>query len=117
MPQLPKTEQIQCSQQSQVGSRAERLEPDGLVICRGYGKFERVAALVPYTAVVAGNHTKPATARRQIAIERLSLIACVLPVAIPAFQLDAKAHLLRYYEAECGVVDLQNRLPQAFPMG
>lgn len=44
-------------------------------------------------------------ARRKIVIERLPLIAGVLPVGIMAFQPDAKTYLLRCDEAESGVVN------------
>src|SRR5579863_5995282 len=107
MPQLLKTEQIECPQQSHEGRRAEHLEPDGLVIRRGYREFERVAALVPYATIVAGNHAKAISARWQIGIERLAAIADVPPIAIKPFQFVAKENLLRYDKAECGVVDFQ----------
>src|SRR5258708_781061 len=101
------TEPIQRPQQYQKSGRARRAKPGGLVVRRVDGKIERRAGLVPHAAVVAGDHAETVIAWRKIVIERLSFIANVLPVAIAAFQFDAKADLLRRHQAESGIVDLQ----------
>jgi hypothetical protein len=82
------------------------LEPTGLIVRRGDGKIEGCAGLVPHAAVIAGDDTEPVIAWRKIVIERLPVIAGVLPVGIMTFQLDAKADLLRRDQAESGIVNL-----------
>ena len=82
-------------------------EPGGLVVGRSDGEIQECAGLVPHAAVIASHHAEAVVAGRKIVIEGLPAIAGVLPIAIPAFQLVAKKHLLRRDEAERRVVDLQ----------
>src|SRR4029077_3964797 len=46
-------------------------------------------------------------ARRKIGVERLTAVASVAPIAVPAFQLVAKKDLFRRDEAERGEINLQ----------
>src|SRR5437762_3634637 len=98
---------MQRPEQSQKSGHARRLEPTRLIVCRVDGKIEGCSGLVPHAAVVAGDHAEAVVAWRKIVIECLPPSACVLPITIVAFQLDAKTDLLRRDQAESGIVDFE----------
>ncbi len=70
-------------------------------------KSSAAPCLVPYAAVIAGDDPEAIVARGQIVVEGLAAIADALPIAISAVELVAELILLRRYQAECGVVDLE----------
>src|SRR4029077_16180892 len=107
VPQFPNTESIESPEQCQKSSHARYTEPGGLVVGRGDGEIQECAGLVPHTAIVAGGDAEAVVAGREIGIERLPAGAHVTPIAILAFQLEAKKDLFRRDEAERGIVDLQ----------
>src|ERR1700746_2675726 len=98
--ELMKPELIQRPKQRQESSRTEPAEPVRLVVRRGYGNIQERSGLVPYTAVIASHNAEAVVARREIRIESLTAIAGILPIAVPAFQLVTKAHLLPRPQAE-----------------
>src|SRR5580698_7049475 len=104
---LMKAVPVQAPEQYQKSGQARRLEPTSLIVCRGDGKIEGGAGLIPHAAVIAGHHTEAVIAWSKIVIERLPSIAGVLPVRISAFQSVPEAGRLRRREAERGIVDLQ----------
>src|SRR5208283_2993439 len=91
----------------QKREHAQRAKPRRLPVRRGDGEVQERARLVPHPAVIASRHAEAIVAGSKIRIERLPAIADVLPIAIPAFQLVTKKHLLRRDEAEPGIVDLE----------
>src|SRR5579862_2267930 len=104
---LIQTIPVQPPQQYEKGRHARNAEPDSLIVRRVDKEIQKIAGLIPHAAVIAGHDAETVVAWRKIVIERLPLIACVLPFGIMAFQLDAKTYLLRSDEAESGVVDFE----------
>src|ERR1700694_205817 len=98
---------IDAPEQYHKGGHVCHAEPGGLVVRRGDGEIQKCSSLVPHTVVIAGCDAEAVVAGRRIVIERLPAIADVLPIAIPAIQLNPEMVLLRRYEAESGIVDLQ----------
>src|SRR5579871_3435255 len=70
---------IHPPQQCQKCSRAQRLEPGGLIIRWLNGEIEERPGFVPHAAVIARHHAETVVAWRKIGIERLPVIAGVFP--------------------------------------
>ena len=70
-------------------------EPDGLVVRWRDRKIQKRTRFVPHAAVIARDYAEAVAAGRKIGIERLPASPGVLPIAIAAFELVAKAHFLR----------------------
>src|SRR5271165_6360341 len=102
---LMKPVAIQPPEQRQNSGHARRPEPTGLIVGRGDGKLQRVAGLVPDTAVVAGHNAEAVVAWSKIGILRLAVVDDFLPVRILALQLIAKMNLLRGTEGQSRIID------------
>ena len=105
--QLPHAQLIASPSQGEDQHEAQRAEPCRLVVSRGDVETERIADLVPYPAVVAGDDSKAVAAGCKIRILHLSLIGDFLPVRILAFELVTKADPIGHREAERGELDLE----------
>ena len=75
--------------------RQRRAKPITLIERRGDRERQRVAARVPYPAVVAGDDAEAVVAGLEIRILRLAFIDYFLPIQVLALQLVAKMDLLR----------------------
>src|SRR6266850_175716 len=98
--QLPQPQLIASPKQCHKRRYTRQAEPRGLVVCRGYGKIQERSGFIPHTAVIASHDAEAVVARREIRIERLTAVASVLPIAVPAFQLVTKKDLFRRDEAK-----------------
>src|SRR5208337_2186637 len=89
-------------QEGQNHSRAEGAKPVRLVISWSNGKLEHVALLVPHTAVIARDHTKPVGARSEIRILDLAFVYDLPPLRILPLQFETEMDSLPRHHAKRG---------------
>src|SRR5215472_2092015 len=99
-------QEVQRPEPPNKGGGTKNFEPGGLVIRRSDRKLQRCACLVPYAAVVAGDHAEGVMAWRKIGVKRLPAIADIPPVAIVTFEPEAELVLLGSYQAQRCVINI-----------
>ena len=107
MMHLPQTPLVGRPQQSQDGDCAEGAKPIGLPVRRGHRKVEERALFVPHSAVVRGFDAESVMVRREIRVLNLAFVDHLAPVAVLPFKLVLEMNLLRRYQAQSRVVNLQ----------
>ena len=104
--QLIKAEPIEAPQKYQERGDAGRAEPSGLIVSGSDSEIQRRTGLIPYAAVIAGNHMELVLPRPKLCVIRLPACADVLPIVINAIEPIAEEHALGVVKAESGVVNL-----------
>src|SRR5258708_10626555 len=92
---LPNPKLIDGQQQKHKCGRADRSEPNRLVVCGKDGKIQRGSGLVPDAVVIACDHAEAIVARTEVVITSLASCPSFLPASIVTFKFVSEKNPAR----------------------